>query len=389
MADIEQFAKQVAEDFRERQKGTPERFNLDLPEKAVVDLVKAAFYASMIPDEEVWPSVSLMCYKKGAKTDFHFLFSQPVEVSAQQIAKLAHGVVPDSHLCCVCENGSVSIAGIHVTILNELRQFGYASGRVGNPLRVTIRGPGHLVVSTGGIGAVYKAGEISKEELLQHGEVMGALARDVHGELQPLTHGVIESVEDVFNDLAEAIHRLGHGGMILVTAQPKKSHFTSFREIDCLLLQQLLIRYWNRVADLNADPGAKQRMRNGEDTKHGLAISSMVSMLEKCVSSIARLAGIDGAIVMDFGCKVVAFNAITTKGSARPDVKLIDIHGREFKYDEVVGNRGSRHQSALIYTMSVPRSFAFVLSQDGAVTAFHNTGKGALVFQCGLRLMKC
>ena len=90
--DIEQFATQVAKDFRERQKGKPEPFNLELPEKAVVDLVKAAFYASMIPDEERWPSVSLMCYKKEAKTGFHFLFNEPVEVSAQQIAKLAHAV---------------------------------------------------------------------------------------------------------------------------------------------------------------------------------------------------------------------------------------------------------------------------------------------------------
>jgi hypothetical protein len=111
-------------------------------------------------------------------------------------------------------------------------------------------------------------------------------------------------------------------------------------------------------------------------------------MMEKCVSSIARLAGMDGAIVMDFGCKVVAFNAITTKASAPADVKLIDIHGREYKYDDVARNRGSRHQSALIYTMTVPRSFAFVLSQDGAVTAFHNTGKGTVVFQRGLGLMK-
>src|SRR5262249_50745269 len=136
------------------------------------------------------------------------------------------------------------------------------------------------------------------------------------------------------------------------------------------------------------DPGAKQRMQTGEDTKHGLAISSSVSMMEKCLSSIARLAGMDGAIVMDFGCKVVAFNAITTKASALTGVKLIDIHGREFKYDDVMRNRGSRHQSALIYTMTVPRSYAFVLSQDGAVTAFHNTGKGTVVFQPGLRLVK-
>ncbi len=357
MADIEQFAKQVAEDFRERQKGTPEGCNLLLPEKAVVDLVKAAFYASMIPDEERWPSVSLMCYKKGAKTDFHFLFNQSVEVSAQQIAKLAHGVASDSHLCCICENGSVSIAGIHVTILDELRQFGYSSFRVGNPLRVTIRGPGHLVVSTGGIAAVYKAGEISEEELLQHCEIMRALAQDVEGELQPLTSGEVEIVEDVFNDLAEAIHHLGHGGMILVTAEPKKSHFTSFREIDCPLLQQLLIRYWNCVANLNADPGAKQRMQNGEDTKHGLAISSTVSMLEKCVSSIARLAGMDGAIVMDFGCKVVSFNAITTKAAVPADMKLIDIHGREFKYDDVM--RKSRFTAPVRADLHDDRSAIF------------------------------
>lgn len=388
MADIEQFAKQVADDFRERQNGAPKRFSLELSEKVVVDLVEAAFYASMIPDEERWPSVSLLCYRKGADTDFHFLFSQPVEVSSQQIAKLAHGVAPDSHLCCVCENGLVSIAGINVTILDECRQFGYSSFRVGNPLRVTIRGPGHLVVSTGGIAAVYRAGEVSDEELLQDCQIMKALAQDVEGEMKSQTRGVVESVEDVFNDLAEAIHHLGHGGMILVTAEPKKSQFTSFRKIDCLLLQQLLIRYWNCVADLNADTGAKQRMQDGKDTKHGLAISSTVSMLEKGVSSIARLAGMDGAIVMDFGCKVVAFNAITTKASAPSDTKLFDIHGREFKYDEVVGNRGSRHQSALIYTMTVPRSFAFVLSQDGAVTAFHNTGEGTVVFQRGLRLMK-
>ena len=129
-------------------------------------------------------------------------------------------------------------------------------------------------------------------------------------------------------------------------------------------------------------------MQNGEDTKYGLAISSTVSMMEKCVASIARLAGIDGAIVMDFGCKVVAFNAITTKASLPAAVKLVDIHGRELKYDDVMRNRGSRHQSALIYTMTVPRSFAFVLSQDGAVTAFHNAGNGAVVFQRGLRLMK-
>jgi len=36
------------------------------------------------------------------------------------------------------------------------------------------------------------------------------------GELQELTVGTVEALEDIFNDLAEAMVRLGHGGMLLV-----------------------------------------------------------------------------------------------------------------------------------------------------------------------------
>jgi len=388
MANIKEFAKQVAEDFRERQKDTPERYNLELPDKAVIALVEAAFYASITADESRWPAVSLMCYRKGEEPDFHFLFTEPVEPSPQQIAKLAHAVPPDSQLGCVCKDGTVSIGGIHVTILNELRELGYSSFRVGNPLRVTIRGPGHLVVSTGGIAMVYRAGEIYEEDLLQDCHIMRRIAQSVEAELKSLTRGAIESVEDVFNDLAEVIHRMGHGGMILVGPEPKKSQFSSFREIDCLLLQQLLVKYWDLVDDLTNVPGTKQKMLRGEETKHGLRISSMVSMLEKCLSSIGWLAGMDGAIVLTFCLKVVAFNAIITKSTVPTEVRLTDIHGRPHTYEDVVRNRGSRHQSALIWTMTVPNSFALVISQDGAVTAFHNTSRGEVVFERGLRLMK-
>jgi hypothetical protein len=388
MANIKEFAKKVAEDFRERQKHTDKRFDLELLDEAVIALVEAAFYASMTADESRWPAVSLMCYRKDEEPTFHFLFKEPVEPSPQQIAKLAHAVGPDGHLGCVCKDGAISIGGIHITILDELREFGYSSFRVGNPLRVTIRGPGHLVVSTGGIAMVYKAGEISEEELLQSCDVMRRLAQSVEAELRSQTRGAVETVEDVFNDLAEVVHRMGHGGMILVAPEPKQSQFSSFREIDCLLLQQLLVKYWDLGDDLSKDPGAKQRMQRGEETKHSLRISLAVSMLEKCVSSIGQLAGMDGAIVLDFSLKVVAFNAIITKSTVPSEVRLADTHGRPHKYEDVVRNRGSRHQSALIWTMTVPNSFSFVISQDGAVTAFHNTSGGEVVFERGLRLMK-
>jgi hypothetical protein len=91
---------------------------------------------------------------------------------------------------------------------------------------------------------------------------------------------------------------------------------------------------------------------------------------------------------MDYACKVVAFNAII-KRSASPQVacQLVDELGTKRQPDEILSNRGSRHQSALSYAMSVPHSFVFVISQDGGISAFHNPADGRVVCEMGLRVL--
>jgi hypothetical protein len=37
--------------------------------------------------------------------------------------------------------------------------------------------------------------------------------------------------------------------------------------------------------------------------------------------------------------------------------------------------------------MKVPNSFAFVISQDGGVSAFHNPDNGTVVCEMGMRVM--
>ena len=127
---------------------------------------------------------------------------------------------------------------------------------------------------------------------------------------------------------------------------------------------------------------------NGEKSPHSLTVASDTAMLEKCIGSIAQLAAMDGAIVMKFDCRVAGFNAIIAKaedGKLRP--RLVDQFGRDLKYEDVVRNRGSRHQSALSYAMQVPNSFAFVISQDGGVTAFHNPDDEKVICEGGLRVL--
>jgi hypothetical protein len=392
MADIGEFAWRAAEQFRESQMGIAKRFNLGLPASSVEEFVKAVYYASMIPDEGRYPKVCLMSYREDAGRKFHFPFGDPSPLSASEIAKLSHAVTPGSHLYVLSSQGNLLLGGIHVTVLDEMRQFGYSSFRVANPLRLRIHGPGHIEVSTGGIALVYMAGNIHEEKPLQQSAVMQALAKSVATELEGRTNGTIESLEDIFNDLAEAIVRLGHGGLLLVTKYLDVSQFSSFRRLDGMLLEHLLVRYWDDVATLLAASGGAGNLLDEGNRQaaspHSVAVASDTAMLENCISSIAQLAGMDGAIMMDYACNVVAFNAIISKNVGKEEqARFVDSIGRELSEADVVGNRGSRHQSAMAYARRVPHSFAFVISQDGSVSAFQNQGDGTVLCERELRVL--
>jgi hypothetical protein len=392
MADVGEFAQQAADLFLESQRGMSGRFHLDLPRPAVEEFVKAVFYASMIPDEGRYPRVCLMSYRMDDERGFHFPFCTPSAPTASEIAKLAHAVSPGGHLYCLSDKGKLVIAGIHVAMLDELRQFGYSSFRVANPLKLLIRGPGHIEVSVGTDALIYRAGDILPEHALQNADVMSALAASVAAELAGQTTGTIESLEDIFNDLAEAIVKLGHGGLLLMTKCPDMTQFSSARPIDCPLLRQLLIRYWNDVAARKPAVGGTANLLGGPypqaSSPRSIAVASDTTMLENCVRSIAHLAGMDGAIVMDYACNVVAFNAIIARSAEDTgQAVLVDQMFRLLSAAEVGRNQGSRHQSAMSYAMRVPHSFAFVISQDGSVSAFHNRADGSIRYEWGLRVL--
>ena len=391
MIDIEEFARHAVTDFLERQRGVPERYNLNLPPDAVAHLIRSAHYASLIPDENRWPRVTLMCYRKGSETDFHLLFPSRINITPVEIAKLSHAVRTDSHLCCIADNGTLSIRGIHITLLNDRRDLGYSSFRIANPLKVSIKGPGHIEVSTGGIALVYQAGEMSDEALLESGHTMKQLVGIVGPKLQYYADGAVESLEDIFNDIVAAIVQVGHGGMLLFAEEQKKTYFSSYREVDLLLLQDLLLRYWGTVKELRAEAGDMANLLNEANEgryRNSLRLAQSVERLEKCVRTVAQLTGMDGAIALNYECKIVAFNAIVAKGNEEPgSYRFVDDRGVNVSYGDMVKNRGSRHQAALAFVMRVPSSFGFVISQDGSVSAFRSDDNKAISDERGMRVL--
>ncbi len=393
MDDIGEFAQRAATEFLERQKTAQDQHKLGLLTPEVEKLVKAAFYASLVPDERRWPSATLMSYRKGCETQFHFLFSEPADPTPHEIAKLAHAVDPGSHICCLCDKGRVRLGGIHVTRLNDHPELGYAAFRIANPLKLVIRRPGQIEFSAGGTALVYNAGQITEESLLKYSVIVEHLATAVANELRELTHGTVEIVPDIINDLAGAIVRLGHGGMILVASPPKKDHFSPRKELLwCDLLNQVLLKYWGVVASAIEAAGGRAKLldlaERGESTPGLLNIALSVTMLEKAIETIAHLAGVDGAIVFNNSLRVGAFNAIIDRTLQAPKCRLVNEGGFEIEDTEIMKHRGSRHQSALLYARSIPNSFAFVISQDGSVSAFHNRGDGTVICEIGMRVLE-
>lgn len=391
MDDIGNFIEKALAQFLASQHGIKERFNLNLSSEAVKHFIESSYYASMIPDENRWPCVCLMCYKKENEPSFYMLKSQEA-ISADNIAKISHAVADDSHICCISDNGRLIIGGIQITRLYDSRELGYSSFRTPNPLKLFIRCPGHIEVSTGGIALVYEAGKISEESLLPYSRIMDELAAAVSQKMQPDTRGKVEALEDIFNDIAKAIMRLGHGGLLLITDEPQNAYFSSYRQVDSSLLRQPLIRYWESVADLLAAVGGVANLLASSDAignSHSLIVAANTEMLEECIRAVAHLAGMDGAIALNYECNVVAFNAIIAKLEDDPkDYCFVDTGDNKMNYKDVVRNRGSRHQSALSFVMRVPKSFAFVISQDGSVSAFHNLGNKRIRCAPGMRVLE-
>ncbi len=387
---IDEYARKVAERCLAFQREN-NRFDLSLSSQVIQEFVKSVYYASLIPDEGRYASVCLMCYRKGQDSSFHFPLNPRISQIPKEIAKLAHATAPGSHIYCICDDGKIELGGIHVTRINEMRELGYSSFRTGNPLKLVIRGPGHIETSSCGTPLAYKEGEITEVKTFQFSSILASLAVAIEQELRDKTVGAVESLESIFNDLAEAIVRLGHGGMLIV-AKDTENHFSSKKKIDCLIVHQLLIRYWNDVSTNISNSGGLGNLManhaNGVFNPHALTIASDVMMLEDALDSTAYLSGVDGAIVMDYSCKVAAFNAIIDKSSGgHVTSELVNTGGQVLKESSLMSGKGSRHQSALSYAKRVPNSFAFVISQDGGVSAFHNPDGTKVVCELGMRVL--
>ena len=79
MADIGEFAQEVARQYLARQESAQPQFSLGLLAPAVERLVRSVFYASMLPDEGRYPTVSLLSYRGDSDRELHLPLRPPLD----------------------------------------------------------------------------------------------------------------------------------------------------------------------------------------------------------------------------------------------------------------------------------------------------------------------
>ena len=136
----------------------------------------------------------------------------------------------------------------------------------------------------------------------------------------------------------------------------------------------------------DAHDNARQARSQAQESARAVGDENLGSASPDDAASPSK-PGVDGAIVMTYGFKVAGYNAIIERSLRGSECRLIGGDGTQLQRDEILTHRGSRHQSALSYISAVPYSFAFAISQDGGISAFHNPGNGCVVCGTGMRAL--
>ncbi len=377
----------------------PYRLSNDLASK----IIKASYYASMIGDEGRWPRVALhACGSEGSPKDIASL-NPPVIADPVSIAKLAHTASDWCSLGCAESDGGLVIVGIIPSMDVRLCTFVTQSAKSMSSFKVAIRGPGNIdVICEKGV-MTYKAGVISEYQSILTSKVLKRLAAVMDSRVAILLGDYFqaqaeEGVEKrlakidnpaiaelfrkgllaeiaadsktqlVISELVWRISEMGHGGILIVTDNPGTETLSYKYPAKAGRLQSAVVRYWKAA---HADGYGTTRVAPSRSP--GITLVHEGIVLRECVVATAQLAGTDGAIVLGTDFSLHGFGAIIDKAAVdESKVTFTNEDGNPVCYDDILKNKGSRHQSALSFVMREEGTVVFVVSQDGHVTIFEN-----------------
>lgn len=209
--------------------------------------------------------------------------------------------------------------------------------------------------------------------------------------------------EDAFNtailliDLARKIRLEGHGGLILAVPSQNESWRESLEE------RYSIDPQYDQSSDkdaLDARPGRGRlseilsfQMRHPFDSQERyIELARKLSDIrEGAQERLARLALVDGALVITTERRVVGFGARLIRSRSHSSSSAVEgwdpIANISLGRREVRELGGTRHQSAANFVGDNPGSLALVISQDGRVSVLTRSDQGSILFIPGVEVL--
>ncbi|MEO7650971.1 MAG: putative sensor domain DACNV-containing protein [Bryobacteraceae bacterium] len=341
------FSQQIAE---ERQRGTREIASV--PDKEAIEaVIDAAFWASLRHQERYSPKISIALLSPG-QARLPLTFERRLPLTAESLAKLAP---------------AVERPGIHLGVWRDEAGF-YVWGATRTLpalcFVLEVLDPGLLVIkhrrnqeSGKFVNVAVLEGERIK--MLDHKSVSlrdsPALVASLLGFEAPASSA--DSM-NVLIQLAVSMRVHGRGGSLLIVPQGSEE----WRESIIGLTPYAVSPPYSELADLMREDPAGRLQRRWQEA------------LRRAIDAVAGLTAVDGAMVLNDQCELLAFGAKIGRreGWARIE-QVVDTEPIEGALPRLVHPSqigGTRHLSAAQFGHDQNDSVALVASQDGRFTVF-------------------
>lgn len=341
----------------------------DLSALQIAMLLETAYWASLLSNEERHTSVRIAAVIRSAFSELP-QFSDPVPFNEANIAKLAPAVPPRGWLLVDAENLTI------FAICREPLSFN-------ETITLDVVRPGVIRVGLG----VFRTFIVIAGRRTQF--VLGGGGIELADSLRKALR-VVLPIDNFFEtqavwrealalaDIARAVRRHGHGGALVFVPDQDDTWLASIDPFGFMLSVRDAAIPLSIRAELNtahragAAIQALWKSNISDDDKLALTSKSIASDIfdRTAVESIARLAAVDGAVMLTSTARLVGFGAkIAVKGTPPRVVWTMPSSERQLVVDcelEVLG--GMRHQSAARFVGVNRDCAALVVSEDGPMS---------------------
>jgi hypothetical protein len=342
----------------------------------LADVLDVAFWASLTTNEGRPTRVRLVMLSSSAPESV-LAFKHPIPFTEEEVARLAPAARSTGWLAVDATHQPGSIWGISQHPISE--RLGAITIDVSDPgvIRVGFGPSQSFVVFAGrSTASPHDAGDMTLTSRL-HAVLGRASDETTETATQTENHAAIRRCL-ALSALARMVLEDRHGGTLLVvpdTTGPWMDSLSpfahAFREPDTSVRDAIAAVQDHELARIGG-LGTVYRSDVASDVK--TAILAAVSQLhwhpEVVLRPVARLAAVDGAVVMTADLDILGFGAMISVGAA-PNVYLVTPWPERVDRIDIEEVGGARHQSAVRFVGKHRESLALVISHDGHLSLAH------------------